>query len=134
MALLPAYYTTTNLKKRGKNKVKKNTEHDKWLRERGLSPDQIKSKKTVDNSWKKKYVETLKVDRSTAHYDSAGLKGDASSCANRSLMSNLHKESKETREAILEKASRVMPLYNKGGLQLLSPNDDLTKIGTQSRR
>ena len=134
MHLLPVFYTTTsyNRKKKRKPKNKSISKHDAWLLEKGLNLDQIKSKKTVDKNWKKSYTESMKVDRSD--YVSAGMSGDASSCAKRDIMTNLHKEKPEVREAILEKASRVMPLYNKGGLQLLSPSDDLTKLGTQSRR
>ena len=105
-----------------------------WLFKRGLHPKQIQLKKTVDKNWKKEYIESMKVDRSTRSYDDKGLSGIVSSCVKRDIMTNLHKEKQEVREAILEKASRVMPLYNKGGLQLLSPFDDLTKIGTLSRR
>jgi hypothetical protein len=50
------------------------------------------------------------------------------------IMANLHKESAATRAAILEKASRAVPLYNKGGLQLMSKNEDMTRIGSLSRR
>ena len=108
--------------------------HQKWLEKRGLLPAQIKARKKPNSNWKREYSDSLKVDRSTAHYDSASLSGKVSACPNRSIMANLHKESEATREAILEKASRVMPLYNKGGLQLMSPKDDLTTIGTRSRR
>lgn len=133
MHLLPSYYTTTNYKSRKKkSKEKQLTQHDIWLLKKGVHPEQIKLKKSVDKNWKKQYNESMKVDRSG--YVSAGLSGDALACAKRDIMTNLHKEKPEVRKAILEKASRVMPLYNKGGLQLLSPNDDLTKIGTQSRR
>jgi len=135
MHLLGPWYTTTNTKKRGK---KSNTskalvsKHDQWLLKNGVHPEQIKLKKSVDKNWKTDYNESMKVDRSG--YVSAGLSGSKSACAKRGVMANLHKEKPEVREAILEKASRVMPLYNKGGLQLLSPSDDLTKIGTLSRR
>lgn len=112
----------------------KKVDHNEWLRKRGLLPKQIRAKKSVNASWRQEYSDSLKVDRSTREYDSASLSGKVSACPNRSIMANLHKESEATKAAILEKASRVMPLYNKGGLQLLSPNDDLTKIGTQSRR
>lgn len=133
MHLLPSYYTTTNYKSRKKKtKEKQLTQHDIWLLKKGVHPEQIKLKKSVDKNWKNQYNESMKVDRSD--YVSAGLSGNALSCAKRDIMTNLHKEKPEVRKAILEKASRVMPLYNKGGLQLLSPSDDLTKIGTQSRR
>jgi hypothetical protein len=134
MHILPAYYTTTvsNRKRKSKSKTKLISDHDRWLLSKGLHPDQIKMKKGVDKNWKKEYTENMKIDR--AGYVSSGLSGSKSSCAKRDIMTNLHKEPKHVQEAILEKASRVMPLYNKGGLQLLSPKDDLTKIGTQSRR
>lgn len=134
MAILPPYYTTNNTRKR-KVKSKVNPEHEKWLMERGLHPKQIrakKDKKLLDKIWRSGYTNDMMVDRSD--YVSAGISGNASSCAKRGVMVNLHKEPKHVRDAILEKASRVMPLYNKGGLQLLSPNDDLTQIGTKSRR
>lgn len=133
MPILPAYYTTTNTRSRKKKpKSKEDSSHDKWLKSKGLHPDQIKAKKRVDKNWKTEYTKSLKVDREG--YVSSGLSGSKSSCAKRDIMTNLHKEPKHVQEAILEKASRVMPLYNKGGLQLLSPNDDLTKVGSLSRR
>jgi hypothetical protein len=132
MPLLPVYYTTTNLRKR-KSKKTNTSEHEKWLRTMGLAPKQIKAKKTANTSWKAEYSDSLKVDRSSAQYDSAGMSGDASSCANRSIMANLHKESEETRAAILAKAARVMPLYNKGGLQVLTDSDDLKCLNKVAR-
>lgn len=132
MPLLPAYYTTTNLRKRKTKKVN-TTEHDKWLSSMGLTPKQIKAKKTKNTSWKSEYSDSLKVDRSTAKYDSKGLEGIVSPCPNRSLMANLHKESEETKAAILEKASRVMPLYNKGGLQVLTDSSDLKHLNKTVR-
>lgn len=39
-----------------------------------------------------------------------------------------------TIDAIREKASRAMPLYNKGGYQLASKNDDPATLGSRSRR
>jgi len=136
MGILPPYYTSNNTRKR-KAKVKVNSDHEKWLVERGLHPKQIrarKDKKVLDKMWRSGYTDSMMVDRSTRHYDDKELKGTVSSCHKRDIMTNLHKEPKHVQDAILEKASRVMPLYNKGGLQLLSPKDDLTQIGTKSRR
>ena len=133
MHILPAYYTTTVSRRKSKPKSKKTlSSHDLWLLKKGLHPEQIKLKKEVDKSWKQKYNDNMVVDRSTRHYDNKQLV--AGDCSKRDIMSNLHKEPKHVQEAILEKASRVMPLYNKGGLQLLSPKDDLTQVGTKSRR
>ena len=132
MPLLPAYYTTTNLRKRKARKPSKSSQaHEAWLKSIGLHVSQLPKKRKAVNSVKE-YAKDLKVER--PDYVSSGLSGTKSACAKRGVMANLHKEPKHVQEAILEKASRVMPLYNKGGLQLLSPNDDLTRIGTQSRR
>ena len=49
-------------------------------------------------------------------------------------MEVIHKEPEHVRKEILAKASRCMPLYNKGGLQYASPAEDMTQIGSKSRR
>lgn len=107
----------------------KQVNHQEWLRRRGLLPAQIKAKKKVSSSWRQEYSDSLKVDRSSAIYESSGLSGSASSCANRSIMANLHKESEETRAAILAKAARVAPLWNKGGLMVITDGQDLKTLG-----
>ena len=135
MALLPVYYTTTNLRKR-KPKKTNTAEHDAWLVKMGVSPKQIKAKKTKNTSWKSDYTASLQVDRSTKHHEKSVQEvcnGGANATANRSVMANLHKENEETREAILALAKRVMPLYNKGGLQVLSESDDLKALNKTVR-
>lgn len=135
MHILPAYFTTTNTrlrKRKSKAKSKLVSDHDRWLLSKGLHPDQIKLKKGVDKNWKKKYNEDMMVDREG--YVSSGLSGSKSSCAKRDIMTNLHKEPEHVQKEILKKASLVMPLYNKGGLQYAGPNVDLTTVGTKSRR
>lgn len=129
MALLPAYYTTTNLRKR-KAKTVNTSEHDKWLESMGLSPKQIKAKKSKDTSWKTKYAEGLKVDRSTKEHDSHSvIASNASAAANRSIMANLHKEPQHVREAILAKAARTAPLYSKGPYQYITDGTNLDDVG-----
>jgi hypothetical protein len=49
-------------------------------------------------------------------------------------MANLHKESPEVQQAIMDKASRCLPLYNKGGYQYATPDTDMTMVGSKSRR
>ena len=49
-------------------------------------------------------------------------------------MANLHKESAEVQQAIMDKASRCLPLYNKGGYQYATPDTDMTMTGSKSRR
>jgi hypothetical protein len=136
MHILPAYYTTTvskrKLNRKSKAKTKLVSDHDRWLLSKGLHPDQIKLKKGVDKNWKKKYTEDMKVDREG--YVSSGLSGSKSACAKRDIMTNLHKEPEHVQKEILKKASLVMPLYNKGGLQYAGPDVDLTTVGSKSRR
>jgi hypothetical protein len=136
MHILPAFYTTTvskrKLSRKSKAKSKLVSDHDRWLLSKGLHPDQIKLKKGVDENWKKRYSEDMKIDREG--YVSSGLSGSKSACAKRDIMTNLHKEPEHVQKEILKKASLVMPLYNKGGLQYAGPNVDLTTVGTKSRR
>jgi hypothetical protein len=134
MPILPAYYTTNNTKRKSKTKSKTaaTIKHEQWLMEKGLLPGQIAKKKTLDVNWKKTYNESIKVDRND--YVSAGMSGNASSTAKRGVMTNLHKEPEHIRKEILDKASRVMPLFNKGGLQFATPGTDMATVGTKSRR
>lgn len=132
MHLLPAYYTSNNQKTRKKKKASVPSKHDLWLEQQGLHINQLSRKKRVDLNWREEYINNMKVDR--GDYVSLGLSGDASSTAKRGVMANLHKESENVRKEILLKASRVMPLFNKGGLQYASPNEDMTMVGTKSRR
>lgn len=132
MHILPAYFTTTNSRRRKTKSKKTISQHDIWLMNKGLHPEQIKLKKDIDKNWKKKYNESMMVDRSTRHYDNKQLV--AGDCSKRDIMTNLHKEPEHVREEILKKASLVMPLYNKGGLQYAGPDVDLTTVGTKSRR
>ena len=135
MPLLPVYYTTTNLRKR-KQRKHDNTEHVAWLSSMGLLPKQIKAKKTKNAGWSKQYTESLQVERSTKHYEKSVQEvcnAPANATAKRGVMTNIHKESEEIRQAILAKAKRVMPLYNKGGLQVLSESDDLKALNKVAR-
>lgn len=131
MHLLPAYFTTTNSKKRKSKPSKADAEHQKWLAKRGLSPEQLKAKKRVDINWASEYSKTIKVERK---YASVEMSGASDSCAKKDIMTKLHKEPEHVRREILDKASRVMPLYNKGGLQYATPETDMKTVGTKSRR
>lgn len=128
MPLLPVYYTTTNLRKR--KQTKQNTsEHDKWLASMGLTPGQIKAKKTKNTSWKSDYSAGLKVDRSTAHHESPLAEVCDGHTNNRSIMSNLHKENETTQKQIIAKSKRVAPLWNKGGLMFITDGTNLEDVG-----
>lgn len=128
MALLPAYYTTTNQRKRKQRKHDR-SEHDAWLVKMGVSPKQIKAKKSKNTAWKSEYSSGLKVDRSTAHHESPLDEVCNGHTNNRSIMANLHKENEATREAILAKAARTAPLYSKGPYQLITDGTNLDDVG-----
>jgi hypothetical protein len=127
MHLLPAFFNSNGNSKRKRKSKTELSDHDKWLIKQGLHLSQIKKKKTVDLSWKKRYNDDMMVDRSTKSYDEK--KFVAGSTAKNDIMSNLHKEPKHVQDAVLEKASRVAPLYSKGGYQLITPQTNLKEIG-----
>lgn len=133
MHLLPAFFTTTVGKRKSKSKPNSQSQlaYEKWLQKQGLSPEQLKRKKTVDFDWKTEYTDSIRVERK---YESLGMSGSKNACAKRGIMDNLHKEPEHVRKEILQKASRCMPLYNKGGIQYASPETDLTTVGSKSRR
>lgn len=131
MHLLPAYFSSTNTKKRKSKPSKSDAEHQKWLAKRGLLPSQVKAKIKLDNNWKEEYSKSIKVDRK---YQSVEMTGSKDSCAKKDIMTRLHKEADHVKKEILNKASRVMPLYNKGGLQYATPETDMKLVGTKSRR
>ena len=127
MSLLPAYYTTSNLRKRQAKKPSKSArEHEAWLKSMGLHISQLPKKRKSANNIKE-YAESLKVDQSD--YVSSGLSGSKYACANRSIMANLHKEPEHVREAILAKAARTAPLYSKGPYQYITEGTNLDDVG-----
>lgn len=128
MHILPAYYTTTVSSRKTKKKVKKNlSSHDLWLLKKGLHPEQIKLKKTVDKTWKEKYNNDMMVDRSTRSYDNKQF--TAGDCSKRDIMTNLHKEPEHVQKEILDKAKRTAPLYSKGPYQFITDGSNLKEIG-----
>lgn len=133
MHLVGPYITTTKYNSKGKRKPntaaqrKSDAEHEKWLRKRGLHPDQIgkSSKSTVelpDYTANKRKMAPLG--------NNIAVRGGFKT----GVMDNLHKEKPEIQKEILDKASRVMPLYNKGGLQFATPGTDMKMVGSKTRR
>jgi hypothetical protein len=133
MHLVGPYLTTTkyNSKKKKSNNQRlaaATAKHEQWLRDRGLHPEQrdlqraYRGKRVID-------IPDYSVDRHTAKLSNSVGNGYKSG-----VMANLHKESPEVQRAILDKASRVMPLFNKGGLQYATPETDLKMVGSKSRR
>lgn len=133
MHLEKAFLTTTRYNSKSKKSKSKRLaeatdKHNKWLRERGLHPDQ----RDLQKAFKGKHQNALpdyNIDRNLPELSNSVGNGYV-----KGVMANLHKEKPSVQREILDKASRCMPLYNKGGLQYASPNEDMTQVGTKSRR
>lgn len=128
MHLVGPYLTTSRYnhkKKKSAKQLKADAEHEAWLKKRGLDRDRVKS--VVERT--KPRAEIPKYEYTKVEYSNVVGSGTQSG-----VMANIHKEAPHVQKAILDKASRVMPLYNKGGLQYCTPNTDLKTVGTKSRR
>ena len=133
MHLVGLYLTTT---KYGSKKKKSNSKrlaeseakHNAWLAKQGLTPNQLKLKK--------EFVGNVRIntrpDLTTSNpYQLSNSVGNG---FKKGIMENLHKEAPEVQKEIMLKASRCMPLFNKGGLQYATPGEDMTQVGSKSRR
>src|SRR5260221_14745350 len=96
------------------------TKHQLWLLKMGI---QSPNKQILKKAFLQYYEENMVVQ---LNYVSGPMA--VSNGMMRTVMSSMHKESKATQAAIREKAAKVAPLFNKGGLQLAVPFDD-KKIG-----
>ena len=101
--------------------------HNQWLMKQGLHPSQIAAKKVT------KHVGNDFPDY-TVDRNSVQLSNSIGNGFKRGIMANLHKEKPEVQREIMDKASRCMPLFNKGGYQYASPETDMTTVGSKSRR
>lgn len=133
MHLVGPYLTTTRYngkKKLSAKEQKAKADHEAWLKKQGLHPDQLATRKALKGTGKtKRELPNYKVE-STIPLSNTIVDGGRA----RGIMANLHKEKPEVQQAILDKASRVMPLFNKGGLQYATPDTDMTTVGSKSRR
>lgn len=132
MHLVGPYMTTTryNRKQKKSNSARAATasaKHNEWLAKQGLTPNQIKMRKAFTGE-SRAAIPDYRVDNP---YELSNSIGNG---YKKGIMENLHKEAPEVQKEILDKASRVMPLFNKGGLQYLTPGEDITQVGTKSRR
>jgi hypothetical protein len=121
-------YNTKSKKSKSKRLADATAKHEQWLRERGLHPEQ----RNLQRAFKGKHYNDLPdytVDR-----DLPKLSNGIGNGYKKGVMANLHKESPAVQKEILDKASRCMPLFNKGGIQYATPGTDMTTVGTKSRR
>ena len=132
MHLVGPYMTTTryNSKKKKSNSARKaaaDAKHNEWLAKQGLTPNQIKLRKAFTGE-SRAAIPDYSVDNPYQLSNSIG------NGYKKGIMENLHKEAPEVQKEILYKASRCMPLFNKGGIQYATPAEDMTQVGTKSRR
>ena len=98
-------------------------EHEAWLRRNGVHMDQLKGKPKVRSSIPS--YKTPEVQLSNTIVDGG---------RDKSIMSNLYKESVAVQRKILEKAKRTEIAYNKGGLVYVTDEMDIKTMGSRSRR
>lgn len=122
-------YLTTNAsgkkKKKSARQIKADAEHAAWLKSRGLDRATVQAKVAKE----KPRAEMPTYEYTKVQYSNVVGTGTVTG-----VMSQLHKEAPHVQKAILDKASRVMPLFNKGGLQYATDGTDLKTVGTKSRR
>ena len=133
MHLVGPYMTTTRYnskKKKSNNKraAEATAKHEQWLRDRGLHPEQ----RDLQRAYRGKHV--INIPDYSVRDNRVQLSNSVGNGFKKGIMANLHKESPEVQKQILDKASRCMPLYNKGGIQYATPGEDMIQVGTKSRR
>ena len=133
MHLVGPYLTTTRYNSKSKKSksarsVAAAAKHDEWLRKQGLHPEQ----RDLQRAYRGKHVNSIPDYTDTRH--TAELSNGIGNGFKKGIMANLHKESAEVQQAIMDKASRCLPLYNKGGYQYATPDTDMTMTGSKSRR
>jgi hypothetical protein len=133
MHLAPVFVTTTkynskNKKSKSAKAIAATAKHDEWLRQRGLHPEQ----RDLQHAFKGKHVNHIPDYTDTRH--TAELSNGIGNGYKKGIMANLHKETPEVQQAIMEKAARTTMAYNKGPIQYFSPESDKTNLGSQSRR
>ena len=126
MHLERAWLTTSNLSssRRNKEPTKAQLEHEKWLRAKGLHPDQLAKKA--------KHTNSLPVYKTESTANLSNKVGNGFRIT--TVLENLENETVDVQMQILKKAARVAPAYNKGGYQLITPGEDIKTIGSKSRR
>jgi hypothetical protein len=133
MHLEKAFLSTTNYG--GKGRKPANTaslreataKHEAWLKKQGLHPEQRELKRAFTGKAK---IELPDYKVESKYQLSNGIGNGFK----QGVLANLHKESKEVQQQILDKASRCMPLFNKGGYQYATDDTDMTTVGSKSRR
>lgn len=106
-------------------------EHDKFLLSMGVHPSQLKGKNKMGNYFGSRRKAAKPIEEKVFLEDFTAYKNTG---AVRGVLANLHNEPSHVQFQIRQLQSRIMPLYNKGGLQLASKTEDLSTVGSRSRR
>lgn len=121
----PAF--NTNSKSRKKKSARQNkieSDHEEWLRSKGLSRDQIAARRDGKiNAMPSYKVSQPELSNSVGN----GFKKQG-------VMERLSQEAPAVRDEILRKASRTAPGYNKGNYIYVTDGMDPAQVGTRSRR
>jgi hypothetical protein len=134
MSLVGPYLTTTRYGGKKKRKLpntaslrEATAKHEAWLKKQGLHPEQRELKRAFTGKAK---IELPDYKVESKYQLSNGIGNGFK----QGVLANLHKESKEVQQQILDKAARTTMAYNKGPTMYFSPESDTTNLGTQSRR
>jgi len=95
--------------------------HERWLKKHNVHPDQIKKRPKHKNKIPSYKTEKFVLSNTVANGFKTGI------------METLHLEAPHIQRAILDKAARVAPLYNKGGYQFVTDGIDIKTIGSKSK-
>lgn len=123
-------YTNTTSKKKKLSKAKQE-QYSAWLK--SVNPSGQKYKPDFKPLSSPRASIRAGADHSSIKSAEVVVKG---ALAKTSIMDpfNLRKETEATQEAIIAKSKRIASLYNKGGIQYMTEQTDLTTLGSSERR
>ena len=133
MHLEKAFLSTTNYGGKGRKpantaKLRAATaKHEAWLKKQGLHPEQRALKRALVG---KEKIAMPDYKTESTYQLSNGIGNGFK----QGILANLHKESKEVQQQILDKAKRIEVAYNKGPVMYITPGTDVTMLGSKSRR
>lgn len=129
--------TGKSRKKPGARQVKAAKTHDEWLRSQGLHPDQLAQKR---DKGRKKLNHNLSIDRSGPQCSNGFAPGGAKKSIFDTQWKDTYKDpvlaerEKDALKRAEELKSRLMPLYNKGPVQLQTNLANLKDGNGRGRR
>jgi len=136
----PGLTTTNNSKRKPKltsKQLKAKQEHEAWLKKQNVHPTQLAERASKS----KRLAKTVKADSSTPPCTNGFALGGARRSVFDSEWQRTYEDDEDMarreRAALVlaeEKKSRILPLYNKGPAMFASENEDMSKVGSLSKR